>query len=202
VQHRAPRTLARLKPITAMLSDEKTLLATLASDAGTEEKARACRQLAIVGGPASVPALAALLGDEKLSSHARSGLENIKDAAAGEALNSALPGLRGRLLASAVVSLGVRRETSAVPALFKLAGSTDPDLMTAAVSSLGRIASPEAVEKIRFLLTDGRKDQRLAAAHAAIAAAGKLDPAAASALMKAVRAADVPARIKEVAGSV
>ena len=184
-----------------MPTDEKTALATLASDAGTEEKARACQQLAIVGGIKSVPALAALLGDEKLAAHARSGLENIKDAAAGEALMNALGSdLKGRLLAGVIVSLGVRRETAAVPALFKLAGSTEPEIRDAAISSLGQIASPEAVENIRTLLAKGRADHKVPAAHAALAAARKLAPAAASALRETVRAADVPAHIKKAAG--
>jgi len=193
--------MARLKPTTAMPTDEDTLLAKLASDAGIEEKARACQKLAITGGIKSVPSLAALLGDEKLASHARSGLENIKDSAAGEALMNALgPDLRGRLLAGAIVSLGVRRETAAVPALFKLAGSTEPEIRDAAISSLGRIASPDAVENIMTLLTKGRADHKIPAAHAALAAARRLDPAAASALREAVRAADVPAHIKKAAG--
>ena len=190
--------MACLKPITTMPTDENTALATLASDAGTEEKARACQQLAIVGGIKAVPALAALLGDDKLAARARSGLENIKDAAAGEALSKALS-LSGSLLAGVIVSLGVRRETAAVPELFKLAGSTEKEIMNAAVSSLGRIASPEAVENIRFLLTKGRADHKFPAAHAALAAARRLDHAAASALREAVRAADVPAHIKKAA---
>lgn len=183
-----------------MPNDEDTALATLASDSGTEEKARACKQLAIVGSAKSVPALAALLGDEKLASHARSGLENIKDAAAGEALMKALgPDLKGRLLEGVIVSLGVRRETAAVPALFKLAGSTEPEIRDAAISSLGQIASPEAVKNIRNLLADDKN--KITAAHAALAAARKLDPVATSALKEAVRAADVPDHIKKAASA-
>jgi HEAT repeat protein len=190
--------MACMKPITAMPNDEDTAIATLSSDAKTEEKARACQKLAIIGSSKSVPTLAALLGDEKLASHARSGLENIKDASAGEALCKALD-LSGRLLAGVIVSLGVRRVTAAVPALFKLAGSTEPEIRDAAISSLGQIASPEAVENIRSLLTKSRADHKVPAAHAALAAARRLDPAAASGLREAVRAADVPAHIKKAA---
>jgi HEAT repeat protein len=194
--------MARLKPTTAMPNDESTLLAKLASDAGSEEKARACQKLAIIGSAKSVPALAALLGNDKLAAHARSGLENIKDAAAGEALMNALgPDLRGRLLAGVIVSLGARRESAAVPSLFKLAGSTEPEIRDAALSSLGQIASPEAVANITTLLTKGRADHKVPAAHAALVAARLLAPAAASALREAVRAADVPAHIKKAAAS-
>lgn len=189
-----------MKPIKAMLTDEKTALATLASDADVEKKARACQQLAIVGGVDAVPALAALLGDEKLASRARSALENIKDVSATEALRKALT-LKGGLLAGVIVSLGARREASVVPELSKLAGSPEPEIRDAALSSLGQIAAPEAVKNILRLLTNGRADHKIPAAHAALAAARRLDPAGASALKEAVRKADVPDYIKKAAGA-
>jgi hypothetical protein len=112
-------------PVTAAESPEATALAVLASDAGLHEKARACQELAVFGGPADVPALAALLDQEHLADYARSGLEAIQDPAAGKALRKALRkalcGLNGRLLAVVVNSLGVRREIAAVPDLQRLA---------------------------------------------------------------------------------
>ena len=56
--------LAATAPICAAETDEKSLLAVLASDADLHEKARACQQLNLVGGSESIPALAALLGHE------------------------------------------------------------------------------------------------------------------------------------------
>ena len=97
----------------AELPSEQSMLDVLASGADIHEKARACQELAVVGGPKSVPALAALLDQEHLAAYARSGLESIKDHSAGEALRKALPTLKGRLLAGAVNSLGVRRDTAA-----------------------------------------------------------------------------------------
>ena len=46
----------------------KALIAVLRSDAATFDKARACQQLAALGDKEAVPALAALLADEKLAS--------------------------------------------------------------------------------------------------------------------------------------
>ena len=90
---------------------EESLLAVLASgDVGVHDKAVACEKLAWVATAKSVPALAALLGDEHLSDYARSGLEVIPDASAGEALRRALPRLNDRLRAGAVDSLRVRRD--------------------------------------------------------------------------------------------
>ena len=74
-----------------------------------------------------MPALAALLGDEKLADYARSALEIIADPAAGDALKKSLPALKGPLLAGAIDSLGVRREASAVPDLETLAKDTAHD---------------------------------------------------------------------------
>lgn len=186
-----------------MQSNENPALSTLASAAGTEQKARACQELAVIGGPKAVPALAALLGDEKLSSHARSGLELIEDPSAGEALRNALPGLDGRLLAGAVTSLGVRRDAAAVPALKKLIEEPGRGVAEPALAALGQIASAEAVETIRKILANGPADLRVPAAHAVIAAAGKMvkdgKRDAASDLLGCVRVADVPAHIKVAA---
>ena len=155
---------------------ETAALAVLASDAGLREKARACQELGDFGGPASVPALAALLGKEHLADYARSGLEGIKDPSAGEALRTALPTLEGRYLAGVVNSLGVRRDTAAVPALQKLA--LDPKrgvaAAEAAIASLGMIATPAAAKTLQTILVSGPAALRVPAAHAALVAAEQL----------------------------
>lgn len=153
---------------------EQSLLALLGSQAGVHEKARACQELALIGGPTAVPALAALLGDEHLAAYARSGLEAIKDPSAGEALRMALPSLKGRLLAGAVNSLGVRREVAAVPALQKLALDPKRGVGSEALASLGMIGSVEAAKTIDEVLVGGPRKLRIPAAHAALVAAGRL----------------------------
>ena len=67
---------------------EKELLGVLQSGA-PQEKALACKQLAIHGSKAAVPELAKLLSDEQLASWARIALEAIPDSSAGEALRQA-----------------------------------------------------------------------------------------------------------------
>lgn len=166
---------------------EAAPLAVLAANAGVHEKARACQQLAVVGSPAAIPALAALLDQEPLADYARSGLETIQDPAAGEALRNALPKLDGRLLAGVVNSLGVRRDTAAVPALQKLARDPKSGVASEALASLGMIADPEAAKTLRAVLTSGPAELRVPAAHAALAAAAQLakagKPAAARELL-------------------
>lgn len=153
---------------------ETAALAVLASDAGLREKARACQELGDFGGPASVPALAALLGKEHLADYARSGLEGIKDPSAGEALRTALPTLEGRYLAGVVNSLGVRRDTAAVPALQKLALDPKRAAAEAAIASLGMIATPAAAKTLQTILVSGPAALRVPAAHAALVAAEQL----------------------------
>jgi HEAT repeat protein len=153
---------------------EAAALAVLASEAGLHEKARACQQLAVLGGPAAVPALAALLDQEHLADYARSGLEAIKEPVAGEALRKALSRLDGRLLAGVVNSLGVRRETAAVPDLQKLALDPKRGVAPEALASLGMIGTGEAAKTLRTVLAKGPAELRVPAAHAALTAAAQL----------------------------
>lgn len=184
---------------------ETAALSVLASDAGVREKARAGQELGDFGGPASVPALAALLGKEHLADYARSGLEGIKDPSAGAALRAALPTLEGRYLAGAVNSLGVRRDTAAVPALQKLA--LDPKrgaaAAEAAIASLGMIATPAAAKTLQEILANGPLALRVPTAHAALVAAEHLarngNTAGARAVLNAVVRALPPGHLATVA---
>jgi len=153
---------------------EASQLAVLSSKASVHDKAVACQKLAVVGGPKSVPALAALLDQEHLAAYARSGLENIDDPSAEEALLNALPKLNGLVLAGAVNSLGVRRDPAAVPALQKLALDPKSGAATEALASLGMIGTIEAAKTIREVVANGPADLRVPAAHAALVAAGRL----------------------------
>lgn len=182
---------------------ETAALAVLASDAGLREKARACQELGDFGGPASVQALAALLGKEHLADYARSGLEGIKDPSAGEALRAALPTLEGRYLAGVVNSLGVRRDTAAVPALQKLALDPKRGAAEAAIASLGMIATPAAAKTLQTILVSGPAALRVPAAHAALVAAEQLvrdgNTTAARAVLNAVVQALPPGHLATAA---
>jgi len=127
---------------------EAQLIAVLQSGATQKEKADACRELAHVGTKKAVPALAALLGDEKLSHMARYALEPILDPAADAALRDALSKVKGRPLLGVIGSLGVRRDAKAVDALAKLLADADADVAQAAARALGRIGTPDAAKAI------------------------------------------------------
>ena len=159
---------------TAPRPQETAALAVLASGADVHEKARACQELGHYGGPASVPALAALLNHETLADYARSGLEGIHASSAGAALRNALGSLNGRPLAGVVNSLGVRREVAAVPELQKLALDSKRGVATEALAALGMIGNAEAAKTLQQVVTGGPADLRVPAAHAALVAAAQL----------------------------
>lgn len=138
------------------------LVAVLKSEAPQKEKADACRELARLGTKDAVPALAALLGDEKLSHMARYGLETIPDPAVDRAFLDALGQLHGRSLAGVVGSIGVRRDSAAVKPLANLLHDSDADVAQAAARSLGSIGTSAAVEALQAALGAAPGAQQLA----------------------------------------
>ncbi|MBN2310690.1 MAG: DUF1080 domain-containing protein [Candidatus Hydrogenedentes bacterium] len=119
-------------------------VAVLKSEAPYLEKSEACRVLALQGGPEAVPALAALLPDEKLSHMARLALEAMPCPEAGEALRAALATTSGDVKVGVIGSLAARGDTQAVPALIALLPDADAGVARAAAKALGVIATPGA----------------------------------------------------------
>ncbi|MCX6879796.1 MAG: DUF1080 domain-containing protein [Verrucomicrobia bacterium] len=181
------------------------LIAVLDSDADLQKKAFACQQLAVAGDPESVPALAKLLADDQLADYARSALEWIAAPAAGAALCQALVKLDGRRLAGVIDSLGVRRELTAVPELCRLAAGAEDDAAAEALAALGKIANPEALAGVRAALQSPVDGRRLAAGHAALAAADGLlkqgDAKAATGVLDAVATAKLPTHVTAAAAA-
>lgn len=159
----------------------RELLGVLRSDAPLAARARACQQLAVVGTPDAVPALAALLGDDKLAHYAREALEAMADPAADAALREALGRLQGPALVGAVNSLGARGDRGAVPALQKLAADPASPAAGAALFALARIGTPEALATVRTVLTAGPAALRGSAAEAGLLAADRLSARGATA---------------------
>jgi len=123
---------------------EDRLLAVLRTDASRDAKDAVCRVLRTIGTVASIPTLAALLPDEKLSHMARYALERIPGPEAAQALLSAIPKVAPKIKIGLISSLEARREASAIPALQILLASTDPSVAQSAAYALGAIGHPEA----------------------------------------------------------
>jgi len=143
---------------------EGKLIAILKSDdSSRKEKADACRQLSIIGTKKAVAPLAALLSDEQLSHMARYGLEPIPDPSVDKAFRDALGKLKGRPLVGVIGSIGVRRDTKAVPALAKLQHNSDRDVAQAASRALGSIGTSDASKALmRAIELDSTSVNRLA----------------------------------------
>ncbi len=174
---------------------EKQLIETLHSGK-PEEKAIACKQLAIRGSKEAVPELAKLLPDEQLSSWSRIALEAITDPAADAALVDAAKGLHGRLAVGVINSIGVRRASAAVDVLSKRLSDSDAEVASAAAVALGHIGNEKATGVLQKSLASAPPAVRSAVAEGYMLCAerlladGKNDRAAE--LYDQIRKADVP----------
>ena len=127
---------------------EGRLVPVLKSDAPRAAKDVVCRALKTIGTAASVPALATLLADEKLSHMARYALERIPAPEAGQALRTALAKVAGKLKIGVISSLGARREETSVAALQPLLADPDTAVAQAAAHALGDIGSLTATKAL------------------------------------------------------
>lgn len=132
---------------------EDDQIAVLSSGAAAPKIWSACQILRRKGTAKSVPALAALLGRERLSQAACHALEAIPGPEAGAALRTALAATEGPLRAGLVDSLGWRRDRQAVPLIIPLLQDSDPDVAGIAATALGRIGG----ENARSALVAARK---------------------------------------------
>ena len=129
--------------------EEKLLGVLAAGEATFPAKQYACRMLKIIGSEKSVPALAKLLADEKLSHAARIALEALPGEAAGTALREALSKTGGKVQIGVIGSLGARGDRKAIPELAKLLSAKEASIATAALTALGRIGGSEAVQEFK-----------------------------------------------------
>ena len=200
-------SLSLLLPLSALSAADATktrdLLTTAESPtAPLAARARALQQLALVASAEAVPALAALLADEKIGHYARDVLEQIPHLDADTALLSALTRLTGDAQIGVINSLGRRRTDRAVEPLHALTLShpDDSPATAPALLALGRIATPPAVAYLQHALTRKSPAVRAAAAEALLLAAERLilesKRPAALPLYHAVRRADVPVPLR------
>ena len=106
----------------------------------------ACKRLAIIGTDASIPALTAMLPNEKLNFNARFALEAMTSAASADALIKAASELSGPQQIGVIDSIGVRNLPTAVPTLKTLLEKNPtPELKKAIFIALGYIATDDAI---------------------------------------------------------
>jgi HEAT repeat protein len=181
--------------------DAAGLVRILSDTSSTEfQKAKACQRVAELGAAGAVPALAALLTNERLNVYARYGLEPLSDPSADEALRSALPKLKGNLLIGVIHSIGKRRDQKAAPALTKLMYDPDQDVARAAAASLGKIGGITAMKELQSALGKSKGMLRMAVADAGLICAERLIAEGqrdqGMALYTALTAPDVPKPVR------
>ncbi|MBN2130457.1 MAG: HEAT repeat domain-containing protein [Sedimentisphaerales bacterium] len=139
---------------------ETSLIEVLKSDTTFAGKQYACRELSIIGTDQSVPTLAAMLPDKECSDIARFALERIPGEAADKAFLDALPKAEGKAKIGIVNSLGERGVKPAAGEIAKLVDNADALLAGAAISALGKIGGPDALQgldKAAQSAPDGQK---------------------------------------------
>lgn len=153
---------------------EARLSAVLSAQVSNAAKDFVCRKLSLIGSAHSVPALAALLTDKKLSHMARYALERMPCPQAVKAMRDALPKVRGPLKVGVINSLGVRRDAESTAALIALLGDKDQEVLSAAAAALGAIGSSESAKVLGAFQAKAPSALRLAAADAYLACGERL----------------------------
>jgi len=126
-------------------AQEQELIATLQSTADASQKWAACQKLRVMGTSKAVPALAAMLTDERLSQAARYVLEALPGPEATTALSDGLGKTSGLLKAGIIDSLGWRGDAKTVSVVMPFLSDSDPNVGSAAAAALGRIGGREAL---------------------------------------------------------
>ncbi|MCE3015506.1 MAG: HEAT repeat domain-containing protein [Pirellula sp.] len=140
---------------------EQRLIQALGSPISRDAKDYICRQLALVGSAASVPAVARLLANEGNAHLARHALERIPGVEAEAALASAAKSLTGKLQLGAIGSLGVCGKSVAIATLANLLSHTDSAVVRGAALSLGAIGGVEAANALQSAMKAVRGDKNL-----------------------------------------
>ena len=150
------------------------LAAVLTGDAPHGAKDFVCRQLSLIGSADCVPALAALLADEKLSHMGRYALERMPCPEAVKAMRDAMPKLKGKLKVGAINSLGVRRDAASTAALVALLADADQEVASAAAAALGAIGTTDAAKALGNFQKKAPEKLSLAVADACLTCAEHL----------------------------
>lgn len=171
---------------------EARMSAVLGSTVSVAAKDAVCRMLRSIGSSASVPALTALMADEKLFHMACYALERLPAEEAGQAMRSALPRAAGKQKICLIGALGVRAEADSVEPLRFLLAARDPAIATASALALGEIGSLAAAKAL--VSGEANAEAKSAIADASMACAEKLladgDNSAAKAIYEKILSSD------------
>lgn len=158
------------------LTSEPELIKILTSGPD-DEKALACKRLAVYGSPACVPEVSKLLSNPQLASWARITLEAIPGDESKAALRDAASKLDGLLAVGPINSLGLLRDTAAIELLATKIKSDSNDIASASALALGRIGTESALSVLRSALPAAKPETQNAIAEGCVYAAESLNKA-------------------------
>lgn len=158
-------------------SAEAAVIKLIASDDARVQLA-AIRALRSIGGPKSVPVLAARLTDDNLAKAAATSLGSLRGNKIGAAIINTMKSSDGPPRAALAGVLADRDARAAVPDLLRYANDEHPAARSAALKAIGALASPEVASTlIEKLATAPDDDTRDAYENALVAAITKMDDA-------------------------
>jgi HEAT repeat protein len=134
---------------------EQQLVQLLAPSASFEARRFACEQLGIIGGKASLPALARLLKEDETAGLACLALTTCPPGRADDILRGALKFATGSAPVQIINTLGDRRDPEAVPLLAQCAHNADARVAEAAVVALGKMGNAPARKALAKLRGEG-----------------------------------------------
>ncbi|NWF86085.1 MAG: HEAT repeat domain-containing protein, partial [Bryobacteraceae bacterium] len=148
---------------------ESALIGLLRGHATNAAKDFACRELSVIGGDASVPALAALLDDAALGAFAIYALERIPGKESAGALAKALPGSSGMTRLGLINALARRGVPN--PLFRQWLASGDAQVAAAAAAALGATGDRSDIQRLL-----NARASNPAAQEAVLRLAGRLGP--------------------------
>jgi HEAT repeat protein len=135
---------------------------------------KAIRALAEFGNASALPVVVGLLGDadKEIAAIAQESLGGLPGRDVDAAIIKMLTDDTAAHRVIAMELIVRRRTTSAIPALFDAAGSSDPTVRTAAIKKLGELAGAAELPRLFDLLARATSPEDLEAAEQALSAAG------------------------------
>ncbi len=130
-------------------SDEPFLIQTIQKTGDTNDdifiKNLACKRLAVMGTDAAIPALTAMLSNEKQSYNALFALQAMPGTTVNTTLQKAAGELKGSFAAKVIDAIGVRKDVSAIKTLsIILEKNPDRQVQRSIYSALAQIGTDEA----------------------------------------------------------
>lgn len=190
--HEKPEARQRIEREMARLLDAEVSLAC---------KQEICRRLWVFGGDASLPSIEKMLADSDphIAEAACYAIASRPSEAADQALRKALRRPEDGGLVAVATLLGDRRAAAAAGRLTGLAKQGNGEVASAAISALGKIASPKAREALSHLHAEGG-DKGREASHALLESGRELlakgQETAAKAVLGPLTAESEPAQVR------